>query len=46
MGIVFWQWMCTLLVAMVGYPLAYIAIKSAIKEKHEGKGRKCHSHHA
>jgi ABC-type spermidine/putrescine transport system permease subunit I len=24
MGIVFWQWMATLLVALVGYPLAYM----------------------
>ncbi|TQN51992.1 hypothetical protein DLNHIDIE_01873 [Acidithiobacillus thiooxidans ATCC 19377] len=40
MGIVFWQWMCTLLVALVGYPIAYIAIRSAIQEK---RGRNVHS---
>ncbi|WP_301179148.1 hypothetical protein [Acidithiobacillus marinus] len=31
--IVFWQWMATALVAVVGYPLAYLAIRSAKKEK-------------
>ncbi|WP_264674720.1 MULTISPECIES: hypothetical protein [unclassified Acidithiobacillus] len=31
--IVFWQWMATALVAVVGYPLAFFAIRSAKKEK-------------
>lgn len=39
MGIVFWQWMATLLVALVGYPLTYIAIRSAIKERQSHKER-------
>ncbi len=33
--IVFWQWMATALIAIVGYPLAYFAIRSAKKEKQE-----------
>jgi ABC-type spermidine/putrescine transport system permease subunit I len=35
--IVFWQWMATALVAVVGYPLAYFAIRSAKKEKQSQK---------
>ena len=43
MGMVFWQWMTVLLVAAVGYPLAFIARHSALKEK-EAKARKAHQH--
>lgn len=41
MGTIFWQWMPALLVAVVGYPIAFLAIRSAKQEKQD-KARKEH----